>query len=412
MHMHEVDVLIVGGGLVGSSLVSALDGLGYALLQVEAEARAADAAPRWDERRFALARHSVQALDAFGVWSAAAAHAHPIRAVHVSGRGDFGAVRIRAEDYALPALGHTVPARALAAAVEQRAARAGSTARLAPARVQALAAGTDRIAAEVEHDGATQRISARLLVGADGTESFVRRALGIGEARHDYEQTAIVATIETERPHFDCAYERLTETGPFALLPHGERQAGLVYSVATAEAEVLVGASDAEFLARAQARFGHALGRFVRAGRRQSWPLKRVLAERLIAPRAVLIGNAAQTVHPAGAQGFNLGVRDVLALREWLVRCAAERGDPGDARGLAAYAEARRADRDATVAWADTLVRLYARRDPLSRLARSIGLGVLDRARGLKAELAFALMGYRAADAVSAPHAASRSAGA
>jgi len=403
------DIAIVGGGLVGSSLACALAPLGWRVVQVEAlPPRALE--PAWDERNFALSRRSVQALDSLGVWAHAAAEAHPIRRVHMTSRGDFGAVRIRADDYGLDALGHTVPARVLGAALETRLAALPNLDRIAPARVTQVVCGRG-----LSPDGAAQTdpeasglrslpqlrldvgegerlIEARLLVAADGTDSFVREALGIGADRHDYAQTAIVATVMPERPHDGTAYERFTDTGPIALLPLAQDRAGLVWTVASDDAARVLALDDAAFLAEAGARMATPLGRLRRVGRRQEWPLRQLVAQSLIAPRAVVVGNAAQTLHPIGAQGFNLGLRDVLALAEALV----ERGmDPGDDALLRDYAFARRDDRAVTAQASHALVRWFAPDRELLRLARGASLALLDRMPAAKRELAFAMMGYR-----------------
>ncbi|HVF36237.1 MAG TPA: FAD-dependent monooxygenase, partial [Candidatus Saccharimonadia bacterium] len=380
--MDRYDIAIVGGGLVGSSLACALAPLGWRVAQVEAQ-MPQPGQPAWDERNLALSRRSVQALDSIGVWGHIAAEAHPIRRVHVTSRGDFGAVRIRAADYALESLGHTVPARALGAALEARLAALQNLDRLAPARVARVECrrglSPDGAALEateasrlrpllqlhLELSGGQRTIEARLVVAADGTDSFVREALGIGAERRDYAQTAIVSTVVPERPHDGTAYERFTDTGPVALLPLAQDRAGLVWTVASDDAARVLALDDAAFLAEAGARAAAPLGRLRRVGRRQAWPLRQLVAQSLVAPRAVVVGNAAQTLHPIGAQGFNLGLRDVLALADALADRAI---DPGDDDVLRDYARGRREDRTVTAQASDALVRWFAPDRELLRL--------------------------------------------
>ena len=386
------DIAIVGGGLVGSSLACALAPLGWNVALVEAQPPRATA-PAWDERNFALARRSVQALDALGIWQHAAAEAHPIRNVRVTSRGDFGAVRIRAADYALEALGHTLPARALGSALEARLAALTGLTRIVPAKVTRIQGSRGELQTLVlERTGREECVEARLLVAADGTDSFVREALGIGVDTHDYGQTAIVATVVPSKPHDGVAFERFTDTGPIALLPLAEDRCGLIWTVAHDDADRVLALDDAAFLAAAAERAASPLGALRRVGKRQPWPLRRVEARALTAPRAVVVGNAAQTLHPVGAQGFNLGLRDVLALAGVLADRAC---DPGGAALLERYAAARAADRAATTHASDALVRWFSSGRELVRLARGATMAALDRMPAAKRELAFAMMGYR-----------------
>ena len=393
----DFDIAIVGGGLVGASLACALDGLGYAVVQLEAQPPRVAGAPAWDERSFALARNSVQALDELGVWRHARGEATPITAVHVSSRGDFGVVRIRAADYGLESLGHTVPARAVGAALEARSAELRALTRIAPARLVGFEHDTQGADLRIEREGSEQRLRVRLLVGADGTDSFVRSRAGIGTAEHDYGQCAIVTTVATSRPHAGVAYERFTASGPMAMLPLSGERCGLVWTVPAGECDPILALDDEGFLAAASERFGSRLGRLRRAGARQLWPLRRVEAHAIHAPRLVLVGNAAQTIHPIGAQGFNLGVRDVQALRDALRSCAAQTGDPGAQATLEAYARARKRDRETTARASDAMVRWFAPEGELLRIARGLSLAAVERMPWVKRELAFAMMGYRGA---------------
>jgi 2-octaprenyl-6-methoxyphenol hydroxylase len=395
MNDPNLDVLIVGGGLVGASLACALEGSGLRVALAEASAGAAEARPpSFDERNLALARASRNALEALGVWQKLASPPSPIERIHVSSRGDFGAVRLDAAARGLEAFGAVVVARELGAALEARLAELRDVQRLRPARVLSIVPGEDVVQVELEQDGAARTLATRLLVAADGTESTLRDALGIGVEREDYGQTLFVATVETERGHRQVAYERFTPDGPVALLPLAAQRCGSVLTVPRAEAAAVAALDDADYRALLE-RFGWRLGRLGRVGRRSAYPLQRVCATRLVAPRAVLVGNAAQTIHPVGAQGFNLGLRDALTLAEELRRARAEGGDPGEAARLQHYAERRRVDRKETMALSDGLVRLFANRFAPLRLLRSVGLLALDRVPGLADELVQGAMGFR-----------------
>jgi 2-octaprenyl-6-methoxyphenol hydroxylase len=238
-------------------------------------------------------------------------------------------------------------------------------------------------------------LETRLVIAADGTDSAVRRLAGIGSSAHDYGQTALVGALALARDLDGRAYERLSEDGPVALLPLAGQRAGFIWTMASSRVAATLALDDAAFVAALQQHFGWRAGRFRRAGRRQPWPLKLVLADALIAARVVLVGNAAQTIHPLGAQGFNLGLRDAMQLAEVLRECARRGADPGAPDLLARYAKQRGPDRAATLDFSDGLTRLAARAGTLANGGRSLALTLVERMPLLKQDLAFALMGYR-----------------
>lgn len=389
------DIVIVGGGLVGSSLAIALDGCGYRVALVEAATPRVADQPSYDERNLALARASINALQGLGVWAHTNDQASPIERIHVSRRGDFGAVHLDANELGLPAFGAVLPARELGNALLLRLAECGALSRIAPAQITALTSGDTEVEVTLRADNEERRVSTRLLVGADGTESFVRTHFGIGTQRTDYAQSAFVTTVTTGRALNGMAYERFTDSGPVALLPLGQHRAGLVLSVPAGDAERVAGLDDAAFIALVHERFGYRAGRLSRPGRRKPYPLARVLAEALTAPRCVLVGNAAQTVHPLGAQGFNLGLRDALTLAELLAEAGRNATDPGSADLLAAHVGRRSADREATTAFSDDLVRLMGNNFLPLRALRALGFATFDRLAPLKRRMALRGMGFR-----------------
>ncbi|WP_266159026.1 2-octaprenyl-6-methoxyphenyl hydroxylase [Dyella silvatica] len=384
-------VLIVGGGLVGASLAIALDAAGCAVTLVEAAAPRVDAQPSYDERNLALSRATVNGLKAIGVWPHAAAKATPIRHIHVSRSGEFGSVRLDADKHGVDALGWTLPARELGAALLHRLDECTRLTRLAPATLHALESSATGWQAHVRTPDGVRQLDAGLLVGADGTGSFVRDQLHIGAQRQDYQQTLFVCTVTPERDHANRAYERFADSGPVALLPLAERRCGLILTVSADEADAVAAMDDAAFIALAQQRFGWRLGRLSRPGKRHPYAIHRVAAERLIGPRAVLVGNAAQTVHPIGAQGFNLGLRDALTLAELVAHAA----DPGATALLENYAARREPDREGTMTMSHGLVRLACLQQPLLGPLRSLALLACDRLPPLQQALAWRGMGFR-----------------
>ncbi|NYZ61642.1 2-octaprenyl-6-methoxyphenyl hydroxylase [Luteimonas deserti] len=388
-HVHQV--AIVGGGLVGASLAIALDRAGIDAALVEATPDGAMPAV-FDQRNLSFAEASVNALTALGVLQKLATPPGPIRRIHVSRAGDFGRVCLDAQDYDRAQFGQVVVARDFGLALDARLAEARHVARYRPARLTTLARDeAGRPLLHLEGADGPQRIAAALVVAADGSDSQTRAALGIDAAVHDYRQALFVARLRTARPPDGVAYERLTASGPTALLPRGDRHYGLVHGVDADDAGAVAALDDAAFLARVQDTFGWRAGRFVDVGPRSRYALRRVVASRLTAPRAALVGNAAQTLHPVGAQGFNLGLRDALTLAELVTG----QPDPGAPGLLEAYAARRREDRAATLGFSDGLARLTSNPSLLLRPLRSLGLLVLERDAGLRAALASGAMGYR-----------------
>ena len=386
------DVLIVGGGLVGASLAIALAPLGLDVGLVEASPPGALPAV-FDQRNLSFAEATVHALDALGVLPLLRAPTGRIRRIHASRAGDFGRIRLDAAMHGRHEFGRVVVARDFGEALEARLAMLPRLQRYRPARFIGLDAADAGLRAVRIADADGERVlHARLLVAADGARSSVRDALGIAAREHDYQQTLFVARLRTQAPPDDTAYERLTASGPTALLPRGDGHYGLVHGVASGEAAAVAALDDADFLARVQAAFGWRAGRFLAVGPRSAYPIVGSVAESLVAPRAVLVGNAAQSLHPVGAQGFNLGLRDALTLAE----CIADApGDAGDDAVLRQHAARRADDRARTLAFSDGLARLTANDAPLLRPLRSAGLLAGDASGWLQAWLVGGAMGYR-----------------
>ncbi|MFY2764079.1 2-octaprenyl-6-methoxyphenyl hydroxylase [Arenimonas sp. MALMAid1274] len=383
------DILILGGGLVGSALACALHGRGWRVSQVEASLPQ-DGAPGFDERKLALALASLNALQALDVLPRLATPPAPIRRVQVSRVGDFGSVRLEASDHGREQFGGVVLARELGQALESRLRDCDGLVRHRPARVTAVHPGAEGPEVQLDGEAGARRLRTRLLVAADGTRSLVRAAHGIGVREHDYGQTLLVCSLATDQAPDGTAYERFSAQGPVALLPMAGGHYGAICAVAREEAAQVLALSDADYAAYFQQRFGWRAGRVRRVGARSGYPLVQVVAERLTAPRCVLVGNAAQTLHPIGAQGFNLGLRDALTLAETL-----SGADPGQPALLAAYAQARSEDRAQTLAFSDGLARATANASFPMHVLRSMGLLALGQVPGLADPLVAGAMGFR-----------------
>lgn len=366
------DVAIVGGGLVGCSLAVALAAQQRKVALIEALAPR-DPQPSWDERCIALNAGSRRILDALDLWDALAPSAEPITSTHISERGRFGAARFTAEQAGLPALGYNTPLRAINTVLWQRG-RAAGTQIFCPARLDSMNVLADRVQLRL---GDTA-LAARLIVAADGARSAVREQLGLPADTRDYGQSALVTAIRPKHAHVGVAYERFLPTGPLAILPKPRDADGhacsLVWTLPTDLLPEYEALDERAFLDRAMAQFGERLGAFRALGARQSYPLSRVMSEQLTAPRTVFIGNAAQSLHPVAAQGFNLGLRDAATLAELLDEAA----DPGSESLLAEYAAQRQRDRDTVSAFTDRLVRLFSNELPGLSGLRHLGLMALE----------------------------------
>lgn len=368
-----VGPLIVGGGLVGNSLALALARQGRHCTLIEAHA-AHLAPPSFDERFLALSLRSLQLLDSLGVGLAQHPESSPIREILVTCGGEPGRLRLVAERQGLEAFGRVLPARALGAALEAAVAAEGRIQRLRPARFRSTEVDPHRRRVMIEFGGETLAWDTAVLVGADGSASAVRDAVGLAlDVEHD-DQVAMVCNLRLDRPHGGQAQERFLPEGPFALLPLPDQRMGMVWTLPKRKARALLAADSRAFLAAAQQAFGWRLGRFLEAGQRSRYVLNRQTAPVVHATRAVLVGNAAQTLHPIGAQGFNLGLRDAVTLARVLQAAP----DPGAASVLAEYAAARAVDRQTTADFSAQLLAVGRARSPLARLLRPLALAAVN----------------------------------
>lgn len=369
------DVAIVGGGMVGATLGVALAPLNLRVALIEAVPHHAAAQPSFDERTTALSNGSRRILETLGVWSALDAFATPIAKIHVSDQGRFGFARIDASEQGLKAMGYVIPNRALGSILWPRLSNP-SIKLFCPAEVSRITARDEAVKIEIAEAGATVAIDAKLVVAADGAQSAVRGAFGIAAQVRDYNQTAVITTVLPQRFHDNVAYERFTPNGPLALLPLDGGRCTLVLTLSKDAAQSAMAWSDQEFLAEVQRRFGFRLGRFLKVGLRVQYPLSLTQSDRTSAPRCVIIGNAAQGLHPVAGMGFNLGLRDVASLAELIAENAA-RGDadPGNPTLLSDYDAWRREDRGGVIAFTDGLVRLFS--NPLGSVRRLRNLGLL-----------------------------------
>lgn len=388
------DVIIVGGGMVGASLALALQPLQLKVALIEAVAFGSRSQPAYDDRSVALSYGSSRIYQGMGIWKELQAKLVPIKQIHVSDRGYFGATRLSAEQEAVPALGYVVESRVLGQVLFN--ALTGSQLEIiSPATVYELEQQADYVEVKLERQGVVESLQAKLLVIADGSKSPLREQLGIAVKQRDYQQTAIIANVSTDQPVQGIAYERFTSSGPLALLPMTEERYSLVWTHKTSEVEASLSLSDAEFLQKLQQTFGYRQGRFIKAGKRSSYPLSLIKSAAEVQGRAVLIGNASHTLHPVAGQGLNLALRDVASLSDLLAMQAQQHHDCDSASMLARYQAVRQADYKSVLGYTDSLVRLFSNDFPPLGHARAGSLLAVDRIAPLRKLLTQQSMGLR-----------------
>ena len=388
------DIVIAGGGMIGTSLALALEPLGLRVAVVEAIPRKAAAQPSFDDRSTALSRSTQRMFEAMGLWPDIVAASTPIQSIHVSDQGRFGFSHIEAEEQGVEALGYVVINRVLGGVLQDALDALDSVDVMCPARINGVELDPECATVVIEHaDGAQQTLTCELLVASDGANSAVREMMGITAQKSHYGQRAVIGNLLPEKDMCNVAYERFTEQGPLAVLPVADGRAGFVWTVSEQDADRIMELDDAAFLAELQEQFGYRLGAFSKVGKRASYPLVLSKALRLAATRSVLVGNSAHGLHPVSAQGFNLGMRDVAAI----VDCIAELPELGNGSNLTGmleqYASWRRSDQRKLVRFTDSLVKLFgSKRRPL-RALRNISMLGFDLVPGVRSMFARHTMG-------------------
>jgi 2-octaprenyl-6-methoxyphenol hydroxylase len=383
---NDADIVIAGGGLNGSALALALASAGFRVTLVEPQSPEALAAEDFDGRGYALSLSSVRVLQALGIWPTLAGDAQPILDIRITDgkSGEAPSPFVLEFDHAEieeGPMGHMVEdrflRRALLAALEERA-------RITHATGLSV---TDHVAEDGGvrvslSDGRT--VTAALLVGCDGASSPTASRAGVRRQGWRYGQTALVCAIAHEKPHHGCAHQYFMPPGPLAILPLTGNRSSIVWTERDETARRIAAMDDEGYLATLRPRFGAFLGEIGLAGARFSYPLALSLADRLVADRVALVGDAAHKVHPIAGQGLNAGLKDVAALAEVLAEARQRGEDIGRAEVLARYQSWRRFD-IATLAFAtDGFNRLFSNDNPLIRLARDIGLGLVNSAPRLR----------------------------
>ena len=385
----DADVIVGGGGLVGQTLALALDQAGVSVIVIDASKPADTLAPSFDGRAFAIAFASYRMWRALGIGDVLDTTAQPIEEIMVTdGRLGAGARRggpsllhlhfDRSElnDDGEP-LGLMCEARHVRLALDGAVKARPSIKMMQPMSVAAIERDAAGAAVTLANG---EKLRAPLLVGADGRRSFVREKVGIRTIGWDYPVTAIVATIQHEKPHGGVAHEYFLPNGPFAILPLKGERSNIVWAEPRAAAEALLKMPEADFLAELRLRFGDFLGALSLEGPRFGYPLSLQLAERMIDARVCLAGDSAHGIHPLAGQGLNLGLKDCAALAECIADGVSVGLDPGDVSVLERYQRWRRFDNVSMALGMEFFDKLFSNDIAPLRAVRSLGLAAVNAA--------------------------------
>jgi 2-octaprenyl-6-methoxyphenol hydroxylase len=393
--MEEFDVAIIGAGPVGGALACALAVAGKRVALVDKAPLPPMEHPDFDGRAYAIAAGSKKLLDAAGLWETLPYTPCPIQNILVTdGKPGRPASPLQllfeSADVGEDPFGWIIEARALRIAINRQIFAHPGITLFAPATAEVIR--TEEAASITLSTG--QKLSAKLVVAADGRGSQIRAAAGITVTKIPYKQSAVVCAIAHEKPHNGLALEHFLPGGPFAQLPMTgnaahENLSAIVFTDRHEIVARLATLDDAAFTAEVTKRLGTYLGHAELVGKRWTYPLSAMLAARYYATRLAIVGDAAHGIHPIAGQGLNLGLRDALALLNLII----DADDPGGAKILAAYQAARRPANLAMLAATDTLDRLFSTNFPPLRLARDLGLAAVNHMPRLKKRFMLTAMG-------------------
>jgi len=375
------DVVIVGGGMVGLCLALAIkDFLRVAIIESRALTQNNNE-QQHDLRALSLAHSTQQILAALDIWPEIKHAAIPLREIHISERGRFGVTRLKSEEYHYEQFGAVVPAQLLGNVLLEKARQSPQIEFIAPAIIDSIVADS----AQAYLTGKELDLSCEIAVIASGANSPIAKNAGFVYHTENKGQQALVTTVQVSKPQAFVAYERFIKQGIIALLPLAESYYGLVWAAPEADVQALQNRSEINFLAALQTTFGYRVGRFEKLiTLRQNYPLQTIVAQKEISDRAILLGNAAHTLHPAAAQGLNLALRRAAVLAEELVRARSLQQDLANPEVLGRYIERTQQDTKQVMRFTDGLVKLFSHDNDLLGKLRGLGLFLFDRATPLK----------------------------
>lgn len=385
----KYDVIIVGGGMVGASLAVALKDSGLSIAIIEAFEWKSQQQPSFDDRSIALSYGSKKILEGMSLWPALRERCQPIKTIHISDRGSFGATRLYHDEEKVEALGYVIENRVMGEVLQNELQSLEHVDILMPATVTDVKEAAESVTLTASHNDESVELETSLLVAADGAMSKVRTMVGIAHSKSDYQQSAIIANITTEKFHSSVAYERFTDSGPLAFLPMTEERVSVVWTINREDEDKIMQLDDDDFLQKLQQRFGYRLGRIQKTGIRNIYPLALTESEQLIKDRVVVIGNAAHGLHPVSGQGFNLALRDVALLAENIQ----QNGVQNPLIWLSDYAALRQKDMKRVFRFTDSLVKIFSNSFAPLAHARAAGLMMVDCLPSMRHLLAKQSMG-------------------
>jgi len=388
MNAHNVDVIIVGAGMVGLALACALKDTGLQVVLIERGEPPVRLSLGRDCRVSAIVQGNVEILKGLGVWQYMQADASPMRAMRVWDNQEAGGIRFNAAEIGTEALGYLVENSVTQGAMHKALLDSDTVEFYCPAEIaeiQWYEADPNIVPQRVRVSLADGRVlKAPLIVGADGPRSWVREQAGIQCWQRDYGQKGIVATVRPEHPHRGHAFQRFLPTGPLAMLPMTDDLCSIVWSAENAEADRLMAMSDADFLNALNLTFGPILGRITEAGERAAFPLKGQLAKHIVRERVALIGDAAHCIHPLAGLGVNLGLRDAMVLAQEIADAHRYDEDWGELDVLNRYMQQRMPDVLSVMASMEGLHQVFTGSLPGLKGMRGLGMRVMGNAGGIK----------------------------
>lgn len=388
----HVDVVIVGGGMVGASMACALAPLNISVVLLEA-AEIDTTLPEtgYELRVSAITRASQQLFDSLGVWSGIVAQrVSPFREMHVWDASGDGVVHFDSAELGEASLGHIIENKVIVSALYERLRAFENIKVITNCQIASIINGAENASLALK-DGSL--FNTRLIIAADGSRSALRQQAGISVRGWDYDHCALVTWVKTREYHRDTAWQRFLPTGPLAFLPLPEGYCSIVWSTQPEAADRLRTLDENTFKAELADAFEHKLGDIEAIGPRASFPLRFFIANQFIQSRLALIGDAAHTVHPLAGQGVNLGLADVATLTEVIHDALNEKKDIGAHAVLRRYERWRKADSVTLLATMDSLKRLYGSDVPALRWLRNTGMNITNRLGPIKNLIVRSAMG-------------------